>query len=133
MTRVWDREQDYETLAGWWRGHGWEPLQAEDIPDTGFVANECAFGCLYIDIHCRFAMMEWVVTDPSASPRLCVKSLNEVIEKLIETAKEVGIKRVYSVLKHDKLAGLYERHGFQKGDVQIQDMLWVADAAGTGE
>jgi N-acetylglutamate synthase-like GNAT family acetyltransferase len=127
MTRVWDREADYKTLAGWWRGHGWEPLPAEDIPDTGFIANDTAFGCLYIDIHGRFAMMEWVVTDPDAPARMCLKSLNEVIDRLLGMAKEIGVKRVYSVLKHDKLAKLYEKHGFIKGDVQVQDMIWAGE------
>ena len=126
-TRVWDREQDYETLKTWWKGHGWDALPCEDIPDTGFISNECAFGCLYIDIHLRFAMMEWVVTDPDAAPRMCLKSLNEVIGTLIESAQDVGVKRIYSVLKHEKLGKLYERHGFVEGDTSVKDMIWVGE------
>jgi N-acetylglutamate synthase-like GNAT family acetyltransferase len=125
--RVWDREQDYDDLVRWWSGHGWDALPKEDLPDTGYIANECAYGCLYIDIHRRFAMMEWVVTDPDAPARLCLKSLNEVIDTLLSTAKNVGVKRVYSVLKHEKLAKLYEKHGFVAGDVQVQDMIWVGE------
>lgn len=132
MVRVWDREQDYDSLKSWWEGHGWDALPSEDIPDTGFIANECAFGCLYIDIHCRFAMLEWVVTDPDAAPRACLKGLNKVLDKLLETAKEVGVKMVYSVLKHEGLIKLYEKHGFVTGDTQVCDMIWVAGAT-TGE
>jgi N-acetylglutamate synthase-like GNAT family acetyltransferase len=125
MTRVWDRDTDYEELCRWWRAHGWEPLENEDIPDTGFIANETAFGCLYIDIHGRFAMMEFVVTNPDAPARQCLRSLNEVIDKLLETATKIGVKRVYSVLKHEKLDKLYQKHGFIKGDTQVCDMIWV--------
>ena len=127
MVRVWDRDTDYETLKAWWDGHGWTPLSAEDIPDTGYIANECAFGCLYIDIHMRFAMLEWVVTDPSRPPRACLMALNEVLDKLLGTAKEVGVKRVYSVLKHEGLVKLYEKHGFVKGDTQVCDMIWAGE------
>ena len=127
MTRLWDKEADYETLKGWWEGHGWTALPVQDLPDTGFIANETAFGCLYIDIHMRFAMMEWVVTDPNAAPRACLKSLNEVIDKLLETAKDVGVVRVYSVLKHEKLEKLYAKHGFIKGDTQVCDMIWTGE------
>lgn len=127
MTRVWDRERDYETLKSWWEGHGWPALPVEDIPDTGFIANETAFGCLYIDIHGRFAMMEWVVTDPNAPARQAVKSLNEVIGRLLYMCKEIGVTRVYSVLKHEKLEKLYQKHGFIKGDTQVCDMTWIGD------
>lgn len=127
MTRVWDKQSDYGMLKSWWEGHGWCALPAEDLPDTGYIANETAFGCLYIDIHGRFAMMEWVVTDPSAPPRLCLKSLNEVIDRLLGMAKEIGVQRVYSVLKHDKLEKLYAKHGFIKGDTQVCDMIWTGE------
>jgi len=127
MTRVWNRDTDYEMLKSWWEGHGWCSLAVEEIPDTGFIANECAFGCLYIDIHGRFAMMEWVVTDPKASPRLAVKSLNEVIDRLLAMTKEIGVKRVYSVLKHEKLMKLYQKHGFIKGDTQVCDMTYIGE------
>lgn len=127
MVRVWDRETDYDTLKTWWEGHGWAALPAIDIPDTGFIANECAFGCLYIDIHMRFAMLEWVVTSLETNGKALVGSLNELLDKLLGTAKEVGVKRVYSVLKHKGLVKLYEKHGFVKGDTQVCDMIWVGE------
>lgn len=127
MVRVWNREQDYDTLVSWWKAHKWEALPAIDIPDTGYIANECAFGCLYIDIHLRFAMLEWVVTDPKTNGKELVASLHELMDKLLATAKEVGVKRVYSVLKHKGLIRLYQKHGFVKGDTQVCDMIWVGE------
>ncbi len=127
MTRVWNKDQDYEMLKSWWAGHGWEAIPKEDLPDTGFIANECAFGCLYIDIHGRFAMLEWIVTDPKASPRECLKGLNEVLDRLVAMAKEIGVKRMYSVLKNVNLEKLYIKHGFIKGDTQVCDMFWVGE------
>ena len=127
MTRVWDKDKDYDELCRWWTSHGWCALPKEDIPDTGFIANDTAFGCLYIDIHGRFAMMEWIVTNPDAAPRDCLRSLNEVIDRLLATAKEIGVTRVYSVLKHEKLEKLYQKHGFIKGDTQVCDMTWIGE------
>ncbi len=128
MIRVWNREKDYPELCRWWKGHPpWEPIPCEDIPDTGYIANETAFGCLYIDIHCRFAMMEFILARPEAPPREIVRSLNEVIDQLISTAKEVGVKRVYSVLKHNGLIKMYQKHGFIKCDEKVCDMIWIGE------
>lgn len=127
MTRVWDREQDYEMLAGWWKAHGWDALPCIDIPDTGFIANENAFACLYIDIHGRFGLLEWLVTNPDCSARESLKAINEVLDRCLETAKEVGVKRLYSVLKNENLVKLYQKHGFIKGDTQVCDMIWVGE------
>ncbi len=126
--RVWNRDEDYKMLETWWIGHaGWSPIPCDDLPDTGYIANDTAFGCLYIDIHCRFAMMEWIVSRPDASGKLLVKSLNEVIERLLLTAKELGVKRVYSVLKHEGLIKLYQKHGFNQGDTSVCDMIWIGE------
>lgn len=127
MTRVWDRETDYEELVRWWKSHGWDALPNEDLPDTGFIANDTAFACLYIDIHGRFAMLEWLVTNPDSSARQCLKSINEVLDRCLDMCREIGVKRVYSVLKNENLEKLYQKHGFIKGDTQVCDMIWIGE------
>ena len=110
----------YQLLAEWWKGHGWDAVPAQVLPKLGVLGTvndkPCAAGFVYMDNSVGVAMMEWVVTDPSANPLNVYKALKEVQEYLCRRVKELGYGVILTSCKQESLAKFYQKQEFHKTD-----------------
>lgn len=113
-------EKHYQLLTSWWEGHGWDAVPSQILPKLGVVgtveAKPCAAGFVYMDNSVGVAMLEWVVTDPEATPMRVYKSLKEVTEFLCHRVKELGYGVILTSCKQDSLSTFYTKAGFNKTD-----------------
>lgn len=118
---------DLWKITWWWPAHKWEAPPADLLPSDGVIVEKAgtptAVGFLYLTTNSKCAWVEWLVTNPSNSPRVSAASLRLVIATLLDMAKRSGVKFVYSSLKNKGLIRLYERLGFRQGDVGCTDMI----------
>lgn len=123
--RMWSAD-DYPLLETWWKGHGWPPVPQRVLPPLGVIYRDTAAGWLYMDNGgTGVAMLEWLVTDPSAKPIASVKALSVVVEFLKARAKEMDYAFVLTTCRQPALARLLERSGFQITDREMIHLMGV--------
>ena len=107
---------DYEELSRWWAAHGWPAVTKELLPPTGFVAYDetgmKAAGWLLIDANVPLGVMEWIVTNPDNKPKESLRAIQMVVEQIKELADTIGLISIFTTVKNDALARVYERAGF---------------------
>lgn len=89
MIREWNRENDYPILLRWWKTHKFAAPMQMVLPETGYVADECAAGFLYLS-NSPLAMLEWVVCDPAAPKEKRGPAVNDLIDHICISAKLAG-------------------------------------------
>ena len=142
--RVWDLDQDYDTLVKWWNQWEFGVVPKECLPPDGIVVEVdgvpvCAGG-LYIGVGTQFAFMEWIVTDKQADKRQVHKALKLCIDALIDLAKSKDMKLVYTATKERELHKRYEKyHNFVLAETNVhtflrdldgkysKDLHWISD------
>ena len=112
--RLWDRDKDYDTLVKWWADWEFGKVPKECLPPDGIVVEQegepvCAAG-LYIGVGTQFAFMEWIVTDKNAEQRLVHRCLKLCIDRIMELAKQKGMKLVYTSTKEQALHKRYQKY-----------------------
>lgn len=121
--------EDHATLAKWWEGHGWPVLSPAVLPKLGVVAGnddgDVAAGFAYMDNSVGVAMMEWVVTNPAASPMQSLRGINAVVEFLKAEVKALGYGVMLTSCRQPGLVKLYERQGFSKTDEGVTHLLTI--------
>jgi len=123
--RLW-KPDDYERLASWWRGHGWPPVPQRVLPRLGVIHDDTAAGWAYMDNGgIGVAMIEWLVTDPKASPLKAARSLAAVVEFLKSELRRMDYPIVLATCRQESLARLLERHGFHRSDSGMIHLVGV--------
>ena len=142
--RVWDRDQDYNTLVKWWNDWEFGVVPKECLPPDGIIVEEegtpvCAGG-LYIGEGTQFGFMEWIVTDKQADHRLVHRALKKCIDSIMQFAKDKGLKLVYTATKEQALHKRYQKYHqmvLTESNVKTflrdldgsysQDLTWISD------
>ena len=111
QSRLWNVEQDYNTLVKWWADWEFGTVPKECLPPDGIMVEIdskpiCAGG-LYIGVGTQFAFMEWIVTDQRADKKSVHKALKMCIDAIMELAKSKGMRLVYTATKEK---GLHKRY-----------------------
>lgn len=122
--------EDHPMLAQWWEGHGWPVLSPAILPKLGVIAanaegEDVAAGFAYMDNSVGVAMLEWVVTNPKASPMQSLRGINAVVEFLKAEVKELGYGVMLTSCRQPSLVKVYERHGFAKTDEGVTHLLTI--------
>lgn len=113
--RLW-QPSDYDMLASWWVGHGWQAVPMRVLPPLGVVFGDKAAGWAYMDNgSCGVAMIEWLVTNP-AKGLSAAKGLGNVLEFLESELRRMDYSTILTTCRQESLARLLARHGFQKTD-----------------
>ena len=112
--RLWNRDTDYDTLVKWWDEWEFGKVPKECLPPDGIMVHHegkpvCAAG-LYIGVGTQFAFMEWIVTDKNAGQRLIHRCLKLCIDRIMELAKQKGMKLVYTATKEQALHKRYTKY-----------------------
>jgi hypothetical protein len=142
--RLWNLENDYDTLVQWWTDWKFGVVPKECLPPDGIIVEEdgksiCAGG-LYIGVGTQFAFMEWIVTDQQADKRAVHKALKMCINAIMELAKSKGMKLVYTATKEKELHKRYVKfHNMILAETGVKtflrdfdgnyskDLLWISE------
>jgi hypothetical protein len=142
--RLWNLENDYDTLVQWWTDWKFGVVPKECLPPDGIIVEEdgksiCAGG-LYIGVGTQFAFMEWIVTDQQADKRAVHKALKMCIDAIMELAKSKGMKLVYTATKEKELHKRYVKfHNMILAETGVKtflrdfdgnyskDLLWISE------
>jgi hypothetical protein len=117
---------DYPVLYHWWEMHGFPPVPQRLLPPLGVICDENAAGWLYMDNGgTGVAMMEWLVTNPEASPRKAIRALQEVVAFLKSEAKRMEYPFILTTCRQDALARLLEKCGFTISDRDMTHLMGV--------
>ena len=124
--RIVDKETDHPLLASWWNGHGWPTIPAERLPMLGAIAtvkgkDAAAAFCFMDNSGSGVAMLEWIVTDPGASPRSSAAGIKAVVEWIMWRAGEPDLRFNFflTTCRQPSLAKLMERCGYQVTDRDV--------------
>ena len=71
------------------------------------------------------AMIEWLVTDPQASPIQAARSLSRVVEFLRSELRRMDYAIVLTTCRQESLARMLERQGFQRSDTGMIHLVGV--------
>ena len=142
--RPWDRDKDYDTLVKWWTDWEFGQVPKECLPPDGVMVEMegqpiCAGG-LYIGEGTQFGFMEWIVTDRHADARKIHSSLKICIDRIMQLAKDKGLKLVYTATKEQALHKRYTKYHdmvLTESDVKTfirdldgknsKDLTWISD------
>jgi hypothetical protein len=113
---------DYPLVSTWWAAHQWPVIPEPLLPQTGFISSDICAGFLY-RTDSQFALLEWVVADPSSAPAARDRALDELIEALIRRAGELGATVLFTSLRHPRLMERMKRHGFIESDSGMTNLV----------
>jgi hypothetical protein len=114
--------QDHKTVATWWEGHGWQAIPLDALPARGLIVPELAAGFLY-QTDSNIGIMEWIVSNPQATPRKAYEAIQDIVSGLHMMAKDMGCKSILTFARHRGLIRLYEKSGFVKTDENMTHMI----------
>lgn len=110
-------ERDYPIISKWWEAQKFPVVPMHLLPVTGYIANECAAGFLYLT-NSPISWIEWVVGDPKAEKQLRSESLDELISYMIEKARFIGTREIFTSAVSFPFIQRLKKHGFREGDVK---------------
>lgn len=113
---------DLEQINHWLELREWPQFEAHVLPKTGFIIKDTAVGFLY-KTDSSFCLMEWLVTNPLKSSEERDKALNQVIEALVQNAKDSGFKLIFSSLSDQGLVKRYTNSGFIVTDNNMTNLI----------
>ncbi len=95
-----DLTVDYPTLLKWWEGHKALAMPAYVFPQgwvVGAAGVDIAMNFLYLDVGGKFAVMEWLTTNPSvAYSKTLVTAIKTLIDYVEGVAKAQGCQFIVS-------------------------------------
>lgn len=128
--RAFHRESDYQTIEGWWKGHGWDAVPLAMLPAMGMVAmnddTPAAAGWVYLDNSTGVGMLEWIVSNPANTMKVSAVALARLVDCLRNAAREIGYGVILGSCRQESLARLMEREGFQRTDEGVIHMISIS-------
>ena len=126
---VYDEDDDYDMVKGWWQAHGWPGVSPHILPQFGAIASfrgrPAAAGWLYMDNSRGVSMLEWVVTNPDNTPRASLAAIGALVTYI----KDYALSQDYGVMltscKQDSLLKLFERNGFEHTDSGVHHAVAI--------
>jgi len=127
--RLFDAKEDHKNISEWWRARkGWQPIPVTMLSDLGIIAYDdehdyCAVWLYPTGPGKELAWMEWLVSNPKAPVKERREALGLVIDHAAKIAKELGITKIFTSIKHEKLEKLYQEKGFKITDTGVTHLI----------
>jgi hypothetical protein len=130
---MYDPAQDYDMVAGWWRGHGWDAVPPFFLPKLGVIAywaegenkQDAAAAWLYMDNSAPVCWLEYMVSNPQCNAGRAVKALRHLDSFLTGEAKATGYAVMLTTCRQDSLVKFHQKNGFTKADTGMTHMVKV--------
>lgn len=106
MIKIFDKDKDYNTIARWWIDHNQLPCQKDLLPNLGFIVDDIVAGFVY-QTDSKTVYFESIVSKKDSNKEDRQKALNDLIEVVINTSKEMGYQQLifHTVYPHLKELG----------------------------
>lgn len=125
--------EDYELVASWWKGHGWDAVPSAILPKLGRVAVDARDGVdtpvaaawCYLDNSVGVGMVEWIVSNPENPPKLSAIGIAHLVQCIKATAKDLGYGVFLASCRQESLSRLLQRVGFHETDKGVIHLLSV--------
>lgn len=130
-------DDDYPTLAAWWKWHRFPAPAKELLPDDGrggllLLVDDIPVCAGYIFFtNSKFAWIEFIVSNPEYRENDRAVLLQHLINELTEIAKSKGYLVAYTSLKKESLIEHYEACGYSKGSTGTVEMIKVLYSTAT--
>lgn len=115
---------DYELLNSWWKDHGWTSPGLDMLPPTGFIVNNVCAAFLY-KTDSPIAWMEFIISDKKADKDIKDKSLDILVDVIIEEAKKSNFKIVFTSSNHSNLISRLKKHNYVIGDENVTQLVRI--------
>lgn len=129
------RESDsalFETFTRWWNAHDWPGVALAILPKCGVLVETdeglpMAVGWLYMDNSVGVSMLEWVVTNPAATPKQSYVAIALLVQSAREVARTLGYGVILTTAKQPALARCYEKNGFRQTDTGMTHLIMLTN------
>lgn len=107
----------------WWEDRGGTAPVAEMLPPGGFIVEDICAGWLYLS-DSVLSHYAWTVGNPAKSPKVTLKGFEVLINGVKEYAEASGCPLIFAYTNHHGLLKLYQKHGFQLGDRNVNHLMY---------
>lgn len=113
----------------WWTQREGVDFNVEILSDYGFMAfsvqssRPIAALWLYPIMGSKVAWMGWPIADPESGRLERSIALDQLLDKVKETAQEMGYTRIWTTSGVPPVKARLEKHGYLRGDTNI-DQYW---------
>lgn len=119
-------ERHYSTLNEWWVSWGWVPVMPEFLPEHGVVATHLkkpvSAGFIY-RTDSAYCLLEWIISDPKSDKLIRRESLGRLVPGLVDLAKAMGFKSIFTTSKTPMLTSRLVDAGFVVSDREMTHLL----------
>lgn len=98
------------------------------LPDTGFIIEGLVCGFLYCS-NSSLGWLEWVFANPERSQEDRAQGLDILFRVIEKTAKELGIKALFSASGLASYSKVLERNGFSETDKNVTHYIKLVGGA----
>ena len=117
------KEEDYHTLCKWWKDNRFPIPPRDFLPNNGLDGiivykgdTELAAGFIYETSANKLAWIEYIVANFEVKDKVLRKEAKDfLIQSLIDIARNMNKKYLFSSLKKESLIKDFEDNGFSKG------------------
>lgn len=119
---------DYAEIASWWSARpNWAPVPATLLPQTGFGIvvedNEVPVAAGFVYRDGAFGFLEWIVTNPKTSVMRKKAAIERLIDALLATGQQYGVKSWLTTTVNRRLLKLFEARGFKVTDRDVIHLI----------
>ena len=97
------KDEDYNMIARWWIDHDQVPCPSDLLPSIGFIIDDIVAGFLY-QTDSGVCFFETVVSKKDSDKEKRREALDQLIDTIVNCAKEMKYKRLIFHTLHPRLA-----------------------------
>ena len=116
----------YLLLTEWWTKHKWPVIPKPFLPKTGymaFVGEKPIVAAFLYKTDSSMGILEWYVSNPDSTYEERTAAMNELLEKVFETARTLGIQAIFTSCTNKSLISRLTAHGFGITDTEMTNLI----------
>lgn len=112
------KEEDYETICGWWKWWRWPVLPKDMLPDngkSGFMVEKNGMpivACFLFLTNSKGAKLEWVISNPEYRKNDRKTAIEMLINGAENICKDLGYKYIFSIGRSKHLIDTHKKLGW---------------------
>lgn len=109
------RDEDYETIANWWKWWKWPVLPKESLPPTGLMVekgNTSIVSCYIYMTNSTGALLEWVVSNPEYRENDRKQAIELLLVAAEKMLKDQGVSYIFSIGRNKQLIQTHKKLGW---------------------
>jgi len=120
--------EDYKTVYKWWKDWNWDAMPEVALPETGIVVSKDGVDLAASFIYKTDSIVCWAenfISNKKAPRELRKGSVEFLIEKTVEQARDMGFNIMMSSISHKGLIDKLTNAGYQVSDTKMTNLVRV--------